>query len=178
MKKRLDSIGRPGRRQGLRRAAVLLALALCVPAFAVSEGKPAPAIHARLLDGATFDLADNRGKVVLVNVWASWCAPCRQEMPALDSYYRRHRDQGLVLVALSMDDPKDAARVRELTRDDAFGVGLARDADLGGYGRIWRLPVTFVVGRDGTLRKGPWFTDSGLDAQALEQTVTPLLQSP
>ena len=176
--KRLDSTTRPRRRQRPWRAALLLALACCVPAFAVSEGKPAPPMHARLLDGATFDLADNRGKVVLVNVWASWCTPCRQEMPALDSYYRQHRDQGLVLVALSMDDPRDAAKVRELTRDHAFGVGLARDADLAGYGRIWRLPVTFVVGRDGMLRKGPWFTDSGLDAQALEQTVTPLLQSP
>jgi thiol-disulfide isomerase/thioredoxin len=162
----------------MRHAALLLALACGAPAFGATEGKPAPPFHARLLDGAAFDLADDRGKVVVINVWATWCAPCRQEMPVLDSYYRRHRDQGLVLLALSMDDPKDAAKVRELTRDYAFSVGLARDADLGGYGRIWRLPVTFVVDRNGVVRKEQWFTDQGLDARALEQTVTPLLQSP
>ena len=158
--------------------ATLLLLGLCNPVFAATEGQPAPPIQAKLLDGTTFNLADDKGKVVIVNMWATWCAPCREEMPALDAYYRKHRDQGLVLVALSMDDPKDEAKVRKVTQSYAFPVGLELDTYLKGYGRIWRLPLTFVVDRQGILRKDQWYGDPGLDAQQLEQTVTPLLHAP
>ena len=156
----------------------LLLLGWCSLAFAATEGQPAPAIQAKLLDGTAFNLADEVGKVVIVNVWATWCAPCREEMPALDAYYRQHRDQGLVLVALSMDDPKDEPKVRDVTRAYSFPVGLQHDTYLNGYGRIWRLPLTFVVDRRGVLRKDQWYGDPGLDTQLLEQTVTPLLRSP
>jgi thiol-disulfide isomerase/thioredoxin len=156
----------------------LFMLGWCGAAFAAAEGKPAPTMRAKLLDGTAVSLADNAGKVVVVNMWATWCAPCREEMPALDAYYRAHRDEGLVLVALSMDDPKDEAKVREMTKGYSFPVGLARDADMKGYGRIWRLPLTFVVDRNGILRKDQWYGDPGLDAQLLEQTVTPLLRAP
>jgi cytochrome c biogenesis protein CcmG/thiol:disulfide interchange protein DsbE len=135
-------------------------------------------MQAKLLDGTAFNLADDIGKVVIVNMWATWCGPCREEMPALDAYYRQHRDQGLVVVALSMDDPKDEAKVREVTRPYSFPVGLEHDTYLQGYGRIWRLPLTFVVDRKGILRKDQWYGDPGLDAQLLEQTVTPLLRTP
>jgi thiol-disulfide isomerase/thioredoxin len=156
----------------------LFLLAWCGLAFAATEGQPAPALQAKLLDGTTFNLADDAGKVVIVNLWATWCAPCREEMPALDAYYRQHRDQGLVLVALSMDDPKDEAKVREVTRAYSFPVGLAPGTYLKGYGRIWRLPLTYVVDRQGILRKDQWYGDPGLDAQSLEQTVSPLLRAP
>jgi len=147
-------------------------------ALAATEGQAAPAIQARLLDGTAFNLADEAGKVVIVNVWATWCAPCREEMPALEAYYREHRDQGLVLVALSMDDPKDEAKVREATRGYSFPVGFQRDTYLKGYGRIWRLPLTFVVDRNGIPRKDQWHGDPGLSARLLEQVVSPLLRAP
>ncbi|HTS83970.1 MAG TPA: TlpA disulfide reductase family protein [Usitatibacter sp.] len=150
----------------------------CSLALAATEGQPAPAIQAKLLDGTAFNLADEAGKVVIVNMWATWCAPCREEMPALEAYYREHREQGLVLVALSMDDPRDEAKVREATRAYSFPVGFQRDAYLKGYGRIWRLPLTFVVDRNGILRKDQWYGDPGLDVRLLEQTVTPLLRTP
>jgi len=153
-------------------------LGWCGLALAATEGQPAPAMQARLLDGTVFNLARDAGKVVVVNIWATWCTPCREEMPALDAYYREHRGQGLILIALSMDDPKDEAKVREVTQAYSFPVGLARDADLKGYGRIWRLPLTFVVDRTGILRKDQWYGDPGLDAQVLDQTLTPLLKAP
>lgn len=156
----------------------LVLLGRCGAAFAANEGEAAPAIRAKLLDGTTVSLAADAGKVVVVNMWATWCAPCREEMPALDAYYRAHRDEGLVLVALSMDDPKDEAKVREMTQAYSFPVGLARDAEMKGYGRIWRLPLTFVVDRKGILRKDQWYGDPGLDAHLLDQTVTPLLRAP
>ena len=147
-------------------------------AFAATEGKPAPAIEAKLLDGSTFSLAAQGGKVVIVNLWATWCAPCRAEMPALDAYYRQHRDDGLVMLAISMDAPKDEAKVREVIREFAFPGALGRDADIRGYGRVWRLPLTFVIDRKGILRKDDWYGDPGLDIPQLEAVVTPLLRAP
>jgi thiol-disulfide isomerase/thioredoxin len=146
--------------------------------FAASEGQPAPPMNAKLLDGTLFKLTDNAGKVVVVNMWATWCAPCRAEMPALDAYFRQHRNDGLVLLAISMDDPRDEAKVRDFIKTFSFPAALARDADIRGYGRIWRLPLTFVVDRHGILRKDDWYADPGLDAQLLEKTVTPLLRAP
>ena len=159
-------------------ALALFLLSWCGRAFAAAEGQSAPALHAKLLDGTAVSLADDLGKVIVVNFWATWCAPCRDEMPALDAYYRAHRDEGLILVALSMDDPKDVAKVREMTKAYSFPVGLAQDADMKGYGRIWHLPLTFVVVRKGILRKDQWYGDPGLNAQMLEHTVTPLLRTP
>ncbi len=141
----------------------------------IAEGTPAPALEARLLDGSTTTLSDQRGKVVIVNFWATWCAPCRAEMPALDAYYRKHRDEGLVVLAVSMDDPKDEAKVRQVMKPFAFDAAYGNKSNIKGYERIWRLPLTFVVDRSGTLRKVDWYGDPGLDDASLEKTVTPLL---
>jgi len=143
----------------------------------IAEGKPAPALEAPLLDGSHFSLEAAKGKVVIVNFWATWCAPCRAEMPALDAYYRKHRDAGLVVVAVSMDEPKDEAKVRQVMKPFAFSAALGPQADFKGYQRIWRLPLTFVIDRRGILRKSDWYGDPGLDEAALEKLVTPLVEA-
>jgi len=104
----------------------LLLLGCCSPAFAASEGQPAPAMQAKLLDGTTFNLADDNGKVVIVNMWATWCAPCREEMPALDAYYRKHHDQGLVLIAPAVDFTEALifAKMSHAARDDLLQKGM------------------------------------------------------
>ena len=158
------------------------ALLLCAvtagdPAVAATVGQAAPAISATFLDGSTFSLADQAGKVVVVNMWATWCAPCREEMPALDGFYREHRDQGLVVVALAMDNPRDVAKVRDLVQAYAFPAGMAADARMSGYGRIWRLPMTFVIDRKGILQKDQWYSEDGLSRAALDATITPLLRA-
>jgi peroxiredoxin len=141
------------------------------------EGRPAPALELKLLDGNPFKLADAAGKVVVINYWATWCEPCRAEMPAIDSYYRKHRDEGLVIVAISMDKPADEAKVREVMKAYAFPAALARDASAKGYGRIWRIPMTFVIDRKGVVLKDGWFVDHGIDEAALDAVVTPLLRA-
>ncbi len=147
------------------------------PAWAIAEGAPAPAFDGRLFDGSRFSLADFAGKVVVLNFWASWCAPCREEMPALDAYYRRHRSEGLEVIAISMDSPKDEAKARELMRAFSFPAAFARESNIKGYGRIALLPLTFVIDRKGVLRKAGRYGDPLLDSAILEKTVTPLLRA-
>ena len=154
-------------------ACVVLATPL---AHAAEVGAAAPPFDAQLFDGRKFSLAAQKGKVVVLNFWATWCAPCRAEMPALDAYYRKHRGEGLEIVAVSVDTAKDEAKARTIMSEFAMPAAFARDASFNGYGRIWRLPLTFVVDRAGVLRKEGWYADPGLDTALLEATVTPLLR--
>jgi cytochrome c biogenesis protein CcmG/thiol:disulfide interchange protein DsbE len=157
---------------------VIMTIVPAGSAFAVAEvGQPAPALVVKELNGQTFDLSALRGKVVVVNFWATWCQPCRAEMPALDAFYRKHRDEGLVVLAISLDEPDKEAKVREVMKAFTFPAALGTQSDFKGYMRIWRLPLTFVVDRSGVLRQNDWFGDPGLDEALLERTVTPLLHT-
>lgn len=144
-------------------------------AHAVDVGKAAPALETKLLDSTNFSLAEQVGKVVIINFWATWCVPCRAEMPAIDAYYQKHRSEGLQIVAISMDDPKDEGKVREVMGAFTFPAAMVRDSKIKGYGRIWRIPLTFVIDRRGVVRKDGWYGDPGIDDALLEKIVTPLL---
>ena len=159
-----------------RKSLLAVLLAVCLPCLAaLDEGKPAPPIEATLVDGTHYSLAAQHGKVVIVNFWATWCAPCRAEMPAIDAYLRKHRGEGLEVLAISMDEPGSEEKIRNVMRPFSFPAALGPKTDFKGYQRIWRLPLTFVVDRDGTLRKKDWYGDPGIDEALLESTVTPLL---
>lgn len=139
-------------------------------------GQPAPALIVPELDGHEFDLAKLRGKVVLVNVWATWCSPCRVEMPTLNTFYRRYHSRGLVLLGLSIDEPSDAGEVRKVMRQFSYPGALASAARVNGFGQPIAVPVTYVIDAHGVIRaqlqaEGP----SGVSGQALEQAVMPLL---
>jgi peroxiredoxin len=142
-------------------------------------GVPAPEIQARLLDGGTrFSLSESRGKVVILNFWATWCTPCLAEMPALEAYYTRHKSEGLEILAISMDDPRNIAAVRAMASRFSFPVALKSEADFKGLGRIWRMPSTFVVDREGILRKNGSTGEAEVNLPLLESLVTPLLRQP
>jgi len=173
------SPAREAAKQRLTYWACTLLLSLCsTSSFALSEGKPAPTLDGKLLDGTPFHLASEKGNVVIINLWASWCSPCRTEMPAIERYYQQHRAEGLKVIAISMDDPQDDKEVRSLMTRYSFPAASIRDIQMDGYGEIWRMPMTFIVDRNGILRKDGSVGEPKVDLDLLEQQVTPLLQTP
>jgi len=150
-----------------------------VQAGDVAVGQPAPLIEAQRLDSAqTVQVGGGPGKVTIVNFWATWCALCRAEMPDLQTYYERHQAQGLQVLAISMDEPRDLAAVRRVAQSFSFAVALKSQANFKGLGRIWRMPSTFVVDRHGILQKNGHEGSPGVDLATLEAVVTPLLNAP
>lgn len=132
-----------------------LALALGRPGAASPSGvvgAPAPPLAGQTLDGGSFDLADVRGSVVLVNVWASWCAPCREEIPLLAAAAREWGPRGLQVVGIDVNDDSTAARG---FLADLGGVPFPSVVDVDGRLSVeWGttgVPETFVVDRDGTV---------------------------
>jgi thiol-disulfide isomerase/thioredoxin len=147
------------------------------PAAALQEGTPAPAVRAELLDGGTFDSAKQGGKVIVLNFWATWCKPCREEMPALDAFYRAHRAEGLEVIAISVEGPEDLAKIKGVMKNFSFPAALAAGGQTGGYGKLSRLPVTFVIDRRGALQFNGFKFAKVLDLPILEKIVTPLLRN-
>jgi len=155
---------------------LLLAIAaLPCLAFAYEEGKQAPVFSATLLDGTAVNNQSVKGHVTILHFWATWCESCQHELPALDKYYREHRDSGLQVIAISLDDTKDDAVVQKVTQALALPVAYDRNTEHSAYGRVWVMPMTFVIDRDGILRKDgsahPWI----MNAESLDKFVTPLL---
>ena len=161
----------------------LLALALVLPfaqpAIAGNDlvvGAPAPPITLTTLAGKQIATRALRGKVVIVTFWATWCLPCREELPLLSRYAQQHAEQGLVVLGFSLDTPAQLQQVRKVAGNSSFPVGLLGDPHVPGYGRIWHLPVSFVIGRDGKLVDDGWKDrDPVWTREKLEQVVTPLL---
>lgn len=156
--------------------AILLYLATPVFATDVVVGAPAPEVQARLLNGTdSFQLSARRGHVVIINFWATWCPPCRAEMPALQAYYDKHKGEGLEILAVSMDNSRDLDEVKKIAQQYTFSMAMKSESDFKALGRIWRMPTTFVVDRDGILRKNGHVGDADITPAELEALVTPLL---
>ena len=135
-------------------------------------GKPAPQFAMKLLGGGEFQLSDHEGRPLVINFWASWCPPCRQESPAFERQWRRYRDTGIQFVGVDIqDDISDAeAYVRE------FGLTFPNGLDPDGkitidYGVIG-LPVTFFVGSSGMV-EGRWV--GAIPEEKLEEWVKTLV---
>ena len=105
---------------------VLLTSALANIAFAgIEVGQPAPNIEGTLIDGKPFSLQANKGKVVLVNFWASWCEPCREEMPAIEAFLKKNKSKGLEVLAITVDKPADMQQVKlplSICREETNGL--------------------------------------------------------
>ena len=145
-------------------------------ALADSElGQPAPALVIEALNGNTFDLAGQRGKVVIVNFWATWCAPCRKEMPALDAFYRRYHAQGLEMIGLSADRPHDRSDVIKVMQSYSYPAAMLDDAKSDGFADPSALPVTYVVDAQGIIRAKFTPDENPVTEQSLAAAVLGLL---
>lgn len=164
----------------LARLAAAALLFVALPAAAANlTGKPAPKLTAATLDGQTFDTSAAKGKVVIVSFWATWCAPCQAEMPALDAYYQAHKAEGLQLVAISLDDPAKDKAVARIMKPYSFPGAHGRDSHFDAYGHPAFLPVAYVIDRSGVVRwdGAAQAQPVAFDAKSLDATVTPLLKA-
>ncbi|MDE2302798.1 MAG: TlpA family protein disulfide reductase [Sphingomonadales bacterium] len=127
--------------------AAIAACGLAPPATRAAPPRPIAELRLPLLDGSTFDLAAERGHVVLVNFWASWCVPCRAEMPVLDAFARAHPE--VRVIGVSMDMRRDRAAVMRAMAGRAYAAGLASAAKANSLGTPATIPETVVIGGDG-----------------------------
>lgn len=136
--------------------AAALVLAACAPAEEAGPtvGAPAPAYGARNLAGDSVSLAGLRGRVVLLNFWATWCAPCRHETPFLQALNEQHRSEGLEILGVSMDTGDARGQVADFVREYGVTYPILLDPQMRGMDlyRVLGLPATFLMDREGVLR--------------------------
>jgi len=143
----------------------------------LAVGKAMPPIQVKVIDSTTlFQVGGKPGKVTIINFWATWCAPCRAEMPAIQTYYEKYKSKGLEVIAISMDDAKDLEMVRKISQSYTFSIASKFDCDYKNLGRIWRMPSTFIVDKNGILQKNGHIGQPTIDLELLETIVTPLLE--
>ena len=146
--------------------------------FPVTVGSRAPDFRARAMDGsgATRSLRDYAGEVVLLNIWATWCIPCRAEMPSIEALHRRFADRGLRVLAVSVDPPGTAEEIRAFRDEYGLTFEILHDPD-GTIQRAYQtagVPETFIIGRDGVIRK-KIFAATDWDSPANRAIVAQLL---
>ncbi|MBA2687124.1 MAG: TlpA family protein disulfide reductase [Gemmatimonadaceae bacterium] len=120
----------------------------------VEVGAPAPSYATVSLNGDSVSLAGQHGKVVLLNIWATWCHPCRTEIPELRAIHERYRDRGLELIGVSVDSDGTDDAVRSFMKDFEMTFPVWRDPEERISTRFLAVgvPATFLIDRDGILR--------------------------
>lgn len=139
-------------------------------------GFSAPAIHGDTPAGSVLDLEQQRGKVVILNFWATWCGPCRAEMPALQSIFAARQRDGLVVVGINQQEDGDAVSAFTRELQVQFPIGLDRNGAISRLYQVRALPSTFFIDRHGVIRDvvvgGP------MDTALLQSKVDSLLAAP
>jgi peroxiredoxin len=144
-----------------RSAGVFLVLAVMLAACAgsggsspagVNEGNQARDFSLETLDGSRVSLEDYRGKVVLVNFWATWCPPCRDEVPDIETTYRERRDEGFVVLGVNVEEPRGAVEPFVAEFDMTYPVLLDESGQVLKMYRAIGLPMSVVVDQEGVIR--------------------------
>jgi peroxiredoxin len=117
------------------------------------ENEPVPDFTLNTLDGRAVSLADFRGQPVLINFWATWCPPCLEETPELAAAYDALKERGVAFIGIGMQD--ETAKLRQFVDDHRVPYTIVEDplGKVGGQYRVLGMPTTFIVDKDGLLRK-------------------------
>lgn len=161
------------RRAGMAMA-IGLALGVAAGALAhVHPGQKAPSFTITTFDKTQIRSEDLRGQVVIVNYWATWCGPCKKELPGLDAYYRAHAKEGLRVFGVTTEGSVSERQLTPLAAALAFP--LAHNLSGMGLGEMSGLPTNYVIDREGVVR----YAEVGaFDAKTLDEVVGPLLAEP
>ncbi len=139
----------------------------------VQVSLPAPELALTDTQGVSHSLADYQGEVVLVNLWATWCPPCKEEMPTLQTFYDKHRKNGFVIIAINDGDP--TADVLQFVKEYELTFPVWLDPTYIATEQAFKtlnLPSSFVIDRNGSTRL-MWV--GGISRAMLEKHVTPLI---
>jgi peroxiredoxin len=143
------------------------------PTSTGDEGQPAPSFALESVEGSQVRLEDQRGKVVLVNFWATWCVPCRAEMPEIESAYRSYRDQGFEVLAVNVFESPVEIQPFMSELDLSFPALLDSDGAVSRLYRARGLPSSFLIDRQGVVQ---YVKVGALTGDALEEQLTKLLK--
>lgn len=118
----------------------------------MEEGGLAPNFVLKSLDGGELSLEGLRGEVVVVNFWATWCLPCRAEIPEFVDFYHDYRDRGVQVLAVNLREPEDHVRAFADKAGMDFPVLLDLSGDVANAYKVEAIPTTIVVGKSGVIR--------------------------
>lgn len=135
-------------------------------------GAPAPDFELTMVDGSKLTLGDLRGNVIVLNFWATWCVPCRTELPLLDRYYELSKDRGLRVITIATEDSLPLYQLKKLFA--VMKIPSARRIK-GPYGTMTGLPTNFVIDRAGRVR---YAKAGAFDLADLNALLVPLLDEP
>ena len=127
-------------------------LALAVPSFAAAPSVPGPAFTLTGRDGKPVSLSEFKGDVVMINFWASWCGPCRQEMPLLDSIYRQYKSLGFVLLGVNVEPDSKAANAWLKRTPVSYPILYDTQSAVSKLYQVQGMPTTVILGRKGNIR--------------------------
>ena len=149
---------------------LMAALLFAVSLTAATPGAPAaPEFTLASRDGSQLSLAALRGQVVMINFWASWCGPCRQEFPALDAVYRKYQPMGFTLVGINVESEKSDAERFLGTQSVTFPILFDPDNKVSGSYGVSAMPTTVLIDRKGRVRWQHRAYKPGDEAEYIEQ---------
>jgi len=132
-----------------------LAAAFVLPAFAASSSSPAPTFQLSGRGGKTIDLSQFKGQVVMINFWATWCVPCRTEMPLLEDIYKKYKPMGFTMLGVNVEpktgDPE--GWLSKLPKPVTFPVAFDVDSKVSKLYKVAGMPTTIFIDRKGNVRE-------------------------